>query len=99
MAEKLTLAQLANVTLDRVVIDSFEGSIYQAAMVTADQTERPLWLTEQQRLRCRNLTEIRELLAALTINRLYLRQNSPYDEMVGQPHRDAPNTLLIELEQ
>jgi hypothetical protein len=99
MKPKLTLEQLTGVLLDKVVIDSFEGSIYQAAIVAVDQSEQPLWLTEQQRLRCRNLTEIRELLAPLTIDHLYLRQNSPYDEMIGQPTRSEPNTLLLELTQ
>lgn len=99
MAEKLTLAQLGNVSLPKVIIDSFDGSIYQAAVVALGGREQPLWLDQNKRVRCNNLEEIRELLAPLNIHQLYLRQNSPYDEMIGQPLRSEPNTLLIELTQ
>ena len=99
MADKLTLSQLDNVSLPKVIIDSFDGSIYQAAVVALGGREQPLWLDRHKRVRCNSLAEIRELLAPLTIHQLFLRQNSPYDEMIGQPLRSEPNTLLIELTQ
>lgn len=99
MTQKLLLNQLNNVALAKVIIDSFDGSIYQACAVTVGGREQPLWFSEQQRLRSNSLSEIRELLGPLHIGALYLRQNSAYDEMIGQPLRSEPNTLLLELSQ
>lgn len=82
--------------LEQVIIHSLEGSLYQAAVVV-DGVERLLWVTETEPLRTRNLIAMKESLAHLSINKLLMRQESAYDEMVGQPVKAMANTLEIPL--
>lgn len=79
-----------------LIIESCDLSLYQCYL-QVEGRERLIWESEAKPLRRFNLTELRKLLATVTIERLLLRQSSAYDEMIGQPSRDVPNTLLVEL--
>ena len=47
--------------------------------------------------RRRALSQVREALQLLPVAKLSLRQSSAYDEMIGQPLREADNTLEVPL--
>lgn len=94
---KITLQQLQNsVGLTRMVVYSLDFSIYLAY---ADFGEESFLVTDSdgKPLRTSNLTAMKQRLAGVAAPELYLRQQSAYDEMVGQPLRDGANTLEIPL--
>tara|TARA_S200002703_G_scaffold124984_1_gene111172 strand:+ start:137 stop:517 length:381 start_codon:yes stop_codon:yes gene_type:complete len=94
---KITLQQLQHsVGLTRVVIHSLDFSIYLAY---ADFGGDPLLVTEAdgKPLRTHNITAMKQHLAAVPASALYLRHQSAYDEMVGQPVRAGDNSLEIPL--
>ncbi len=93
---KLILQDLYSQTELHVVIDSYEGGIYQA-FVNDIGGERLIWLDDDTPLKTRSLIEICEQLESLSLCSLQLRQQSAYDEMVGQPLREADNTLTVPL--
>lgn len=78
----------------QVIIDSYEGGIYQAFHCQGD-TERLIWLDEDTPLKTRSLIEMRDQLDPLRPTAMFLRQQSAYDEMVGLPARAADNTLMV----
>lgn len=94
---KITLQQLHNsIGLTRVVVHSLDFSIYLAY---AEFGEDALLVTEAdgKPLRTSNLTAMKQRLAAVATPELYLRHQSAYDEMVGQPLREGDNALEIPL--
>lgn len=94
---KITLQQLQNsVGLTRVVVHSLDFSIYIAYALFGEDA---FLVTEAdgQPLRTSNLTAMKQRLADVAAPGLYLRQQSAYDEMVGQPVRAGDNTLEIPL--
>tara|TARA_R110001599_G_scaffold332038_1_gene547111 strand:- start:27067 stop:27444 length:378 start_codon:yes stop_codon:yes gene_type:complete len=94
---KITLQQLQHsVGLTRVVIHSLDFSIYLAY---ADFGAEPLLVTEAdgKPLRTRNVTEMKQRLAGVPLPALFLRHQSAYDEMVGQPLRTGDNSLEVPL--
>lgn len=94
---KISLQQLQrSVGLTRVVIHSLDFSIYLAY---AEFGGDPLLVTEVdgKPLRTRNITEMKQRLAAVPLPALFLRQQSAYDEMVGQPVRMGDNALEVPL--
>ncbi|MGD9661763.1 MAG: DUF6482 family protein [Porticoccaceae bacterium] len=82
--------------LNKVVIVSLDPSFYQL-LVAVDDVEYLVWEAEGKVLTTRNLTLMREKLADLSIGELVLRQESAYDEMVGQPVRSTSNALEVRL--
>ncbi|NIB39075.1 hypothetical protein HBA55_05725 [Pseudomaricurvus alkylphenolicus] len=93
---RVLLKELGYHSPQHVIIESYEGGIYQAYWRDG-KTEHLIWLDEHTPLSCRNLTNMRQLLSDLDETALWLRQNSAYDEMIGQPQSAAANTLLIPL--
>jgi len=94
---KITLQQLQHsVGLARVVIHSLDFSIYLAY---ADFGGDPLLVTEAdgKPLRTHNITAMKQRLAAVPVPALFLRHQSAYDEMVGQPVRAGDNSLEVPL--
>jgi len=94
---KITLQQLQNsVGLKRVVVHSLDFSIYLAY---AEFAEGVFLVTEAdgKPLRTSNVTAMKQRLAAVAAPELCLRQQSAYDEMVGQPPRAGSNALEIPL--
>lgn len=94
---KLHLRNLnAGQPLEKVIIHSLDGGLYQAS-ACVDGAERLIWQTESEPLRTRNLIAMKEALANVRIGQLILRQESAYDEMVGQPVKAVANTLEVPL--
>ena len=94
---KLTFAEFSK--LDHpvpVIINSLERALYQITVIIAG---KGLMLVENsgETFRCRSLQQAREALQALPISSLTLRQESAYDEMVGQPMRQGDNLLEVPL--
>ena len=48
-------------------------------------------------IRSRNLQSMREMLKVLPVRSITLRQESAYDEMVGQPVRESSNALEVNI--
>lgn len=79
-----------------VIIESYDQSLYQC-FVVIDEQEVLVWASQEQALKSRSLMAMREQLAPLLMGELFLRQSSAYDEMVNQPERAGPNTMLVPL--
>ncbi len=79
-----------------VVIRSLDQALYQATVVL-EEGERLLLDSKLRPLRFHSLQAMREALAPLDIGSLTLRQQSAYDEMIGQPLRDGSNVLEVPL--
>ena len=80
-----------------IVIHSLDPVLYQA---TADLEGVQHLITDEQGapLRTFNLTDMKRLLADIPLQALWLSHQSAYDEMVGQPTREATNQLLVPLD-
>lgn len=79
-----------------VTIHSLVGSLYY---VTARMEGQDAVVVEDngKTLRSRKLQHIRELLQDLPVTSVTLRQESAYDEMVGQPIGPAERRLELKL--
>ncbi|MEH6516041.1 MAG: DUF6482 family protein [Halioglobus sp.] len=82
--------------VERVIIQSVDLSLYIAFAVSGD-TELLITDSDGSSLKTRNLLKMRELLSPLNIESLVLRQESPYDEMVGQSADKIDNSLEVSL--
>jgi hypothetical protein len=80
----------------RLVIHSLDQALYS---LTAELDGRSVLVTESdgRPLRRHSLTAMRAALELLNIDELVLRQESAYDEMVGQPLREGSNAMEIVL--
>ena len=79
-----------------VIIHSLDQALYQVT-VLVDGVELLLVGTGGKPLRSHSLEQLREVLSRFPVASLVLRQQSAYDEMIGQPLREGANTLEIEL--
>lgn len=94
---KIQLSELQRMAaIDKVIIRSFECSVYQAFAII-DGQERLIYENAQHSLCRRNTGAIKEALASLPISRLQLQQQSAFDEMIGQPPREGSNMLELPL--
>lgn len=80
----------------KFIVYSIDGSIYQVFAQTL-AGEALLLGDDGQILRWRNLQSVRDFLRQLSVSEVILRQNSAYDEMIGQPVSELPNTLELPL--
>jgi hypothetical protein len=78
------------------VIRSLDQALYQVTLVV-DGRERLLTEDNGRVFRRHSLLEVREALQALPLDSAVLRQDSAYDEMIGQPGRERDNTLEVPL--
>jgi hypothetical protein len=79
-----------------VVIHSLDQALYQATVVL-EEGERLLLGSDLRPLRFHSLQAMREALAPLRVGKLTLRQQSAYDEMIGQPLREGSNVMEVPL--
>ncbi|MDX1450958.1 MAG: DUF6482 family protein [Oleiphilaceae bacterium] len=94
---KIRFSELAKLPrIDKVIIHSLDQALYCIAI---EHEGDSLHLVEDDGtlFKRHNLMLIRELLSPLHIELLVLRQQSAYDEMVGQPLREQDNTMEIVL--
>ena len=80
-----------------VIIHSLDQALYQVTVIV-EGAERLLVDADQKPLRSHSLQQMREVLARLPVASLVLRQQSAYDEMIGQGMREGDNTLEVPLE-
>lgn len=86
--EKFTLSHLRALTcIEQVIVHSLEHMIYQVT-VTLDDQERLLYTDQGKPYKGQSLEEVRELFEDVQVNNAYLRHDSAYDEMIGQPQRE-----------
>jgi hypothetical protein len=94
---KITLQQLqASTAVERVVIHSVDCSLY-IAKATVAGVESLVTDGRGKTLKTRNLLDMKQHLVGVPVAELLLHQQSAYDEMVGQPVREAENTLEVSL--
>ncbi|MFC4701751.1 DUF6482 family protein [Glaciecola siphonariae] len=76
-------------------IESIEGGTYVAGVGDKQATE---YLRDEYRdsMQFQSIAEIREQLSGRNFDKVWLRQNTPYDEMCGTDTHD--DKLVIELE-
>lgn len=82
--------------IEKAIIHSIDVALYQASLVI-DGEEKYLADHEGKLLRYRNKLDFQALFKNLPIAAVVLRQQSAYDEMVGQPLRDGDNILEVPL--
>ncbi len=82
--------------LEKVIIESLEQSLYRLDVVIGGHT---YYVNESpgKSLTRRSIADIQSLLTPYIIHKMYLRQVSPYDEMMGQDISPSSNELLVPL--
>lgn len=94
---KLALATFAGLADPcAVTIHSLDQALYQAT-VCHNGVEKLLLDETGRTLRRHSLQAMREALQGMPVSSLVLRQQSAYDEMVGQPRRETDNALVVPL--
>lgn len=91
---KITLRELGARTVQKLVIESVDLSLYiaeatvdGAVYLVVDEAGKPL--------RERNLLGMKRHFSGISVDACVLRQRSAYDEMIGHPWQAADNTLEI----
>ena len=79
-----------------MVVHSLDQALYQVSL-TLDGKQYLLSEDNGKIFRRHSLSEVREALQLLPVASVTLRQQSAYDEMIGQPVRDSDNTLEVPL--
>ncbi|PSW09383.1 hypothetical protein C9J01_20875 [Photobacterium rosenbergii] len=82
--------------IDKLVIHSLDLSLYQVSVVIDDE-EHYVTDDKGQFLRAFSIVELQKQCRKLKAKQQVLRQQSAYDEMVGQPSRDSSNLLEVPL--
>ena len=94
---KVALEELFNADRSaRGVVHSIEGSIYQLSVIIAGREMRVVE-SDGKAFKRRSIQEVREVLRTSCVERLVLRQESAYDEMIGQDVRQQNNALEVQL--
>ena len=78
------------------IVQSIEGSIYRVSILL-DGRELRLLEADGKPFSRRSATHVREALRDCAIGTLTMRQQSAYDEMIGQAVRSRANTLEVTL--
>ena len=93
----ITLSDFATLeTPVAVTIHSLDLALYQVTLVI-DGKEHLLVEDSRQPFKRRSLQAVREVLRLLPVASITLRQQSAYDEMIGQPVREQDNALQVPL--
>lgn len=94
---KITVAELKRYSkIDKAIIHSLDMCLYQASVIV-ESNEYYLADKHGKLLRSFNILDMQAMLATLPISHTVLRQQSAYDEMVGQPIRTASNAIEVPL--
>ena len=79
-----------------VTIHSLDVALYQVTV--ALQTGPHVLVDKHGKvIRHRNLQHVREMLHVLPVRNVVLRQESAFDEMIGQPSREGSNALEVQV--
>jgi len=82
--------------IERIIVHGLDYMLYQV-LLEIDGHERLLYNDNGTPYRCHGTVDIRDMFAPYEYKEVILRQSSAYDEMIGQPSREAPNTLEVPL--
>lgn len=83
-------------TVAKVIVHSLDPCLYQCTALVDGQ--EVLVVDDQAKpLRAFNVLDAQAYFDGITVELMVLRQQSAYDEMVGQPLRDGSNTLEVPL--
>lgn len=82
--------------IDKACIHSLDMSLYQLSVVI-EGAELYVTDDDDRMLRSLNLCQMQALLEDLPVRETVLRQESAYDEMVGQSVRECSNAMEIPL--
>ena len=93
---KVMYHELEKYDIQKLIFWSLEQALYQAIVVVEGE-EHVVWETEKQCMRSRNLMKMREAFEPLEIEEIYLRHESPYDEMIGMSGKGESNRLEVKL--
>jgi hypothetical protein len=94
---KITFAEVARrIEPVHVIIHSLDQALYQVTLVI-DEREHLLVENDRSPFRRHSLQAVREALQTLPMASVVLRQQSAYDEMIGQPPREGSNVLEVSL--
>ncbi|WP_404973700.1 DUF6482 family protein [Vibrio campbellii] len=80
--------------IDKLVIHSLDLALYQVS-VLVDGKEHFVTDDKGKFLRAHSILELQKQCRNLNANKQVLRQQSAYDEMVGQPSRSGTNELEV----
>ena len=80
--------------IDKLVIHSLDLALYQVSVVV-DGKEHFVTDDKGKFLRAHSILELQKQCRNLKVNKQVLRQQSAYDEMVGQPNRSGTNELEV----
>ncbi|MCR9908771.1 DUF6482 family protein [Vibrio campbellii] len=80
--------------IDKLVIHSLDLALYQVS-VLVDGEEHFVTDDKGKFLRAHSILELQKQCRNLKVNKQVLRQQSAYDEMVGQPSRSGTNELEV----
>ncbi|EKO3863863.1 hypothetical protein JFR02_003013 [Vibrio harveyi] len=80
--------------IDKLVIHSLDLALYQVS-VLVDGEEHFVTDDKGKFLRAHSILELQKQCCNLKANKQVLRQQSAYDEMVGQPSRSGTNELEV----
>ena len=94
---KIALSQLmAMQPLQKVVIHSLDCALYQ---VSIEQDLCEFFVTDDKGklLRTHSITDMQRYFVGINVDSMFLRQQSAYDEMIGQPLKRDSNVLEVPL--
>lgn len=97
LAMKITLKQLQRSRRSHHFIVHSVGTMLYRVTVAIDAEPHLLVADNGKPLTRHSLGAMRAALQPVDVASLMLRQDSPYDEMIGHGQRQGPNTLLIPL--
>lgn len=90
----ICVSQLRQLSIEKIVIHSLDLVLYQASAIV-DGKEHYVTDDSGQLLRSHNLLGMQVQFEGMQFERMVLRQQSAYDEMVGQPVRCDTNALEV----
>ncbi|MEM6606426.1 MAG: DUF6482 family protein [Pseudomonadota bacterium] len=93
---KITLPELKQTVVDRLVIESVDLSLYIAHAVI-DGEQRLIAKRDGSTLKTKNLLEMKKALKVVPAAPMVLLQRSSYDEMCGQGFTPADNAMEVTL--
>lgn len=83
-------------SIKKVIVHAVAPMLYLVTIET-ELGEILLYDETHQPYRAQNLETIKEMLDAVDVEAMTLRQQSAFDEMIGHPEKDAANTLEVVL--
>ena len=93
----IKLSQLYNLQpLEKVIITSIDISLYQVLLKVGEE-EYPIVDDKGEFVRSFNILDLKKLFRPFSYGEMVLRQESAFDEMVGQPDKSSSNRLEVPL--